>query len=34
MSFRLTGLLALVAAALALLIAFADRDDETARARL
>ena len=34
MSFRLTGTLALVAAALALLIAFADRDDETARARL
>ncbi len=34
MSFRLTGMLALVAAALALLIAFADRDDETARARL
>lgn len=34
MSFRLTGLLALVAAALALLIAFADRDDETVRARL
>ena len=34
MSFRLTGVLALVAAALALLIAFADRDDETARARL
>jgi hypothetical protein len=34
MSFRLTGLLALVAAALALLIAFADRDDEAVRARL
>ena len=34
MNFRLTGLLVLVAAALALLIAFADRDDETARARL
>ena len=34
MSFRLTGMLALVAAALALLIAFADRDDEAARARL
>ncbi|MGD9612241.1 MAG: DUF4340 domain-containing protein [Kiritimatiellia bacterium] len=34
MSFRLTGLLALVAAALALLIAFADRDDDVVRARL
>jgi hypothetical protein len=34
MNFRLTGLLVLVAAALALLIAFADRDDEAARARL
>ncbi len=34
MSFRLTGLLALIAAVLGLLILFWDRDEETARSRL
>ena len=34
MTIRFTGLLALVAAVLGLLIAFWDRDDDTARARL
>ena len=34
MNFRLTGILALVAAGLGLLIAFWDRDDDTARARM
>ncbi len=34
MSFRLTGILALLAASLGLLIVFWDRDDDTARARM